>query len=171
MITSWEWKCWVRVQIYSFVRLLPNFHSKDCINFNSSLVAQLVKNRLQCGRPGFDPWVGKIPWRRERLPSPDFWPGEFHGLYSPWGHKESNTTGWLLLSPKLECDDFPSVPLTEFVIFSETFCHSKKWEIYGSGLNLYFTNYEWIWSFFHVYHIFTCLCFSVNYPCPFSIFL
>ena len=21
---------------------------------------------LQCGRPGFDPWVGKIPWRRER---------------------------------------------------------------------------------------------------------
>ena len=32
----------------------------------ASLVAQLVKNRLQCGRPGFDPWVGKIPWRRER---------------------------------------------------------------------------------------------------------
>ena len=33
----------------------------------ASLVAQLVKN-LQCGRPRFDPWVGKIPWRRERLP-------------------------------------------------------------------------------------------------------
>ena len=26
-----------------------------------------------------DPWVGKIPWRRERLPPPVFWPGEFHG--------------------------------------------------------------------------------------------
>ena len=39
---------------------------------------------LQCGRPGSDPWVGKIPWRRERLPPPAFWPGEFHGLYSPW---------------------------------------------------------------------------------------
>ena len=39
----------------------------------------------QCGRPGFNPWVGKIPWRRERLPTPVFWPGEFHGLYSPWG--------------------------------------------------------------------------------------
>ena len=25
------------------------------------------------GRPGFDPWVGKIPWRRERLPTPVFW--------------------------------------------------------------------------------------------------
>ena len=47
---------------------------------------------LQCGRPGFDSWVGKIPWWRERLPTPVFWPGEFHGLYSPWGHKESDTT-------------------------------------------------------------------------------
>ena len=52
---------------------------------------------LQCGRPGFDPWVGKIPWRRERLPSPVFWPGEFHGQrslegYSPWGYKESDMT-------------------------------------------------------------------------------
>ena len=35
---------------------------------------------LQC-RPGFDPWVGKSPWRRERLPIPVFWPGEFHGLF------------------------------------------------------------------------------------------
>ena len=33
---------------------------------------------LQCGRPGFDPLFGKI-WRRERLPTPVFWPGEFHG--------------------------------------------------------------------------------------------
>ena len=31
------------------------------------------------------PWVGKIPWRRERLPTAVFWPGEFRGLYSPWG--------------------------------------------------------------------------------------
>ena len=30
-----------------------------------------------------DPWVGKIPWRREWLPTPVFWPGEFHGLYNP----------------------------------------------------------------------------------------
>ena len=26
------------------------------------------------GRPGFNPWVGTIPWRRERLPTPVFWP-------------------------------------------------------------------------------------------------
>ena len=29
---------------------------------------------------------------REMLPTPVFWPGEFHGLYSPWGPKESNMT-------------------------------------------------------------------------------
>ena len=32
---------------------------------------------LQCGRPGFDPWVGKISWGRDGLPIPVFWPGEF----------------------------------------------------------------------------------------------
>ena len=35
---------------------------------------------LQCRRPWFDSWVRQIPWRRERLPTPVFWPGEFHGL-------------------------------------------------------------------------------------------
>ena len=46
---------------------------------------------LQCGRPGFDPWVGKTPWRRQWLRTPVFRPGEFHGQrglagYSPWDH-------------------------------------------------------------------------------------
>ena len=47
---------------------------------------------------------GKISWRREWLPTPVFWPGEFHGQMSladdsPWGGKESDTTKWL--SPSL----------------------------------------------------------------------
>ena len=45
----------------------------------------LLKNPLAMQRPRFDPWVDKIPWRREQLPMPVFLPGEFHGLYSPWG--------------------------------------------------------------------------------------
>ena len=53
---------------------------------------------LHCGRSGFNPWVGKIPWRRERLPTPVLWSGEFHGLYSSWGRKESDTTETLSLS-------------------------------------------------------------------------
>ena len=46
----------------------------------------------QCRRCGFDPWVGKIPWRRKWQPTPVFLPGEFHGQrslagYSSWGGK------------------------------------------------------------------------------------
>ena len=48
--------------------------------------------RLQRGRPGFDPRVGKIPWRRERLPAPVFWPGEVHCLCSWWGRNQLDTT-------------------------------------------------------------------------------
>ena len=100
----------------------------------ASLIAQLVKNRLQCRRPQFNSWVRKIHWRSVRLPTPVFlgsaskesacnvgdlssnpelgrspgvgkgypmpvfWPREFHGLYSPWGHKELDTTEWLSFS-------------------------------------------------------------------------
>ena len=61
------------------------------------LVAQVVKTCLQCRRPGFDPWVGKIPWRREWLPTPGFLPGELYRQknlmdYNPWGQQESDMT-------------------------------------------------------------------------------
>ena len=69
------------------------------LHFTSLLltVAQLVKNPPAMWGPGFDPWIGKIPWKRERLLTPVFSPGEFHGLYSPWGCKESDMTEWLSL--------------------------------------------------------------------------
>ena len=38
-----------------------------------------VRICLQCRKPRFDPWVQKIPWRREWQPTPVFLPGEFHG--------------------------------------------------------------------------------------------
>ena len=60
-------------------------------------IASWLRIHPQCGRPGFDPWVGKIPWRREKLPFPVFLPGEFHEVYSPWGPKESDTSEWLSL--------------------------------------------------------------------------
>ena len=58
---------------------------------------------LQCRRLGFNPWVRKIPCRREWQPAPVFLPGESHGQrslvsYCPWGHKESDTTEPLTLS-------------------------------------------------------------------------
>ena len=48
----------------------------------SSIVAQLIKNSLQCRKPGFSPWAMKIPWRREWQSIPVFLPGEFHGQRS-----------------------------------------------------------------------------------------
>ena len=58
----------------------------------ASLVAQLVKNPLAMQETWVQSPSWEDPWRRERLPSPVFWPGEFHGPYSPWGHKESDMT-------------------------------------------------------------------------------
>ena len=66
-----------------------------------SLVARMIIC-LQCRRPGFDPWVGKIPWRRERQPTSVSLPRKSHGQrslagYSPRGPEESDTTERLTL--------------------------------------------------------------------------
>ena len=55
------------------------------------------ESACNCRRLGFNPRVGKIPWRREWQPPPVILPGEFHRQrylvgYSPWGCKESDTT-------------------------------------------------------------------------------
>ena len=51
--------------------------------------------RLQCSRPGFDPWIRKIPWRRKWQPSPVFLPGKSHGQSSlvskSWIDSATNT--------------------------------------------------------------------------------
>ena len=61
-------------------------------------VAQLVKN-LPAMQETWVPSLGwEDPWRRNKLPTPVFWPGEFHGLYSRRGRRESDTTERLSLS-------------------------------------------------------------------------
>ena len=65
-------------------------------------MAQTVRICLQCGRPGFDPWVGKVPWSRKWQPTPVFLSWKSHGQrslvdYSPLGCKELDTTAWLIL--------------------------------------------------------------------------
>ena len=54
------------------------------------------ESTCQCRRCRFDPWVGRIPWRREGQPPPVFLPGKSHGQrrladYSPWGSQKSQT--------------------------------------------------------------------------------
>ena len=67
---------------------------------------------MQCGRPGFDPWVRKIHWSRKWQPTPIFLPGEFYGQkslvgYSPWGRKESDKTELRTLSFLLQVTHKP----------------------------------------------------------------
>ena len=83
----------------------------------ASLVAQLVKN-LPAMR---ETWVRSLgwedPWRWEGLPTPVFWPGEFHGQ-SPWGRKELDKTERLSLSL------FPSCVLSLLWVFVSPQIHS-----------------------------------------------
>ena len=82
------------VQLHS-----PQFVS----NLSSFFVLTIVSVQRKVKKWGheahcrFDPWVGKMPWRRKWQPSPVFLLGEFHGQrslagYSPWARKESDTT-------------------------------------------------------------------------------
>ena len=59
-------------------------------------MAQTVKNWPAMQDTQFDPWMGKIPWRKEWLPTPVFFPGEFLEQrrlagYSPWDSPSKNT--------------------------------------------------------------------------------
>ena len=77
------------------------------------------ESACQGRRCGFDPWVGKIPWRRKWQPTPVFLPGKSHRQrslsgYCPWGDKrvEYNLATNPLLSsnPLLESYYVYSIP-------------------------------------------------------------
>ena len=79
---------------YLLGKQLP-FHLISKINFSKGFFGGSDGKRvhLQCRRPGFNPWVEKILWRKKWQPTPVFLPAEFHGqmslvCYSPWGCKE-----------------------------------------------------------------------------------
>ena len=108
---------------------------------------------------GLIPGLGRFPWRRERLPPQVFWPGEFHGLYSPWDHKESDTTEWLwrfLLRSKcllISWLESPSAVILEprkiksvtVSIVSPSICH----EVMGPDAMIFVF---WILSLYQLFH-------------------
>ena len=68
---------------------IPGDHDKGFYPYPECLLGfhggSVIKTLcLQFRRPGFDPWVRKIPWRRKWQPSPVFLPGESHGWRSWW---------------------------------------------------------------------------------------
>ena len=64
----------------------------------ASIVAQLVKNPPVV----WENWVQSLSWEdpleKGKLPTVVFWPREFHGLYSPWDHKDSDMTEQISLT-------------------------------------------------------------------------
>ena len=52
---------------------------------------------MQYERPMFDPWVGKILWRREWLPIPVFLPGESQARGAWWARVHGVTKSWTRL--------------------------------------------------------------------------
>ena len=99
---------WTACAQWSKIRKQPiSFFSPLSLGFQ---VVQVVKSCLQCRRPGLDPWVGTIPWRRAWQPTPVFLPGESHRQkslvgYSPSGHKKTYTTEWLSTAQSFSCEN------------------------------------------------------------------
>ena len=114
------------------------------------LPLQLNQKRscLQC-RPGFDPWVGKIPWRRKWQMTPVSLPGKFHGQRSlvgcsPWDHKESCMTEQLThLTPNRD----EGIDCQLFIFFCDL----------GSHLNI-----TWLKNIFRSISLFSYLYRSVQ---------
>ena len=94
METEAQWSNWSRDSQLSNRARLPGWFRQERIC-------------LRCRRLGFEPWVGKIPWRRKWLPTPVFLPGKSHGQrilmgYCSWGCKVSDMTEAIFTSLHLK---------------------------------------------------------------------
>ena len=88
---------------------------------------------LQWRRPRFDSWVGKIPWRREWLPTPVFLPGESHGQRSLVGYTVRGVTkSWT--TERLTFIGLPFLIIWKFLFqFASQFQNNFYW-FHGSFL-------------------------------------
>ena len=83
---------------------------------------------LQCGRPRFNPWVRKIPWRRKWQPTPVLLPGKFHGWRNliQWNCKELDTTEQLdFTMPQFSYHLLYDAGRTILYLYSQTFLKIK----------------------------------------------
>ena len=82
--------------------------SASCLACDSFSYIWSPPLHLQYGRPGFDPWIGKNPWRRAWQPTLVLLPGKSHGWRSlvgcsPWVRWESDMTERLHIHFSLSC--------------------------------------------------------------------
>ena len=103
-------------------------------------------------RPGFDPWVGKIPWRRKWQPTPVFLPGQakFHGQrslagYSPWGSRVSHN--WVCKQVSICLHSRHVIRIAshqrkEEIIWGQKLYHLMKWEIFLTSQSGHTQSYD-----------------------------
>ena len=113
------------------------FFFKLCSNTGYTQVA-LVVNNLPANagdlqRPGFDPWVGKIPCRRKWQPTPVYLPGEPSGqrnlvCYNPWGCKRWDMTAWIIYPWRDPSNSNYSFTSTNYcwLVYTHTHTHNHK---------------------------------------------
>ena len=91
---------------------------------------------MQCRRPRFNPWVGKISWRRERLPTLVFWPGEFHGVHGVT--KSQIQLSNFHFHPAYQIIKFMAIELFMYVLVSQlcpTLCDPMDCSLPGSSVH------------------------------------
>ena len=138
------------------------------------------ESACQFRRHRFDPWMWKIPWKREWPPTPVFLPGKSHGQrslagYSPWSHKwvrhvlVTNTTTsiyntlLMTLVPMLNTSSPELIHLIQFVPLDQHLSISSIW-VPGNPSTIYFSEFDTptprFFFFFKIPHISENLSFS-----------
>ena len=119
------------------------------------------ESTYQCRKHGFDPWVGKIPWRRKWQSTPVFLPGKSHGqrslvVCSPWGCKR--------IQHDLVTKEQPpfSAPFTEETVLyhyifltchklTDSICLAFFWALFSvplTNVSVFMTISYWFWLYF-----------------------
>ena len=98
-VTIWPWKNSIWHRVITQI-LLYGCSTIGHQTWRIFPVGSDIKNLPACRTSRFDPWVGKIPWRRKWQSTPVFLPAELHGQrslvgYSPQGRKQLHRTEWL----------------------------------------------------------------------------
>ena len=81
-----------------FSLCLTSLENPTQVFLGFNCVSASKESACNAGGLGSIPGLGRSPGEGKGYPTAVFWPGEFHGLYAPWGCKESDTTEQLSLS-------------------------------------------------------------------------
>ena len=113
-------------------------------------MAQRYRIRLQCRRhrrPGFNPWIRKMSWRRKCQPTPVFLPRKSHGLRSLVGYSAWVAKSWTWLSTTFF---FCLLPWSEVAQSRPTLCDPMDCGLPGSSVHGIFQArmLEWVAIYF-----------------------